>query len=103
MHFIFTHTDSLVPGVRLEDILIFVTGASAWGWSPVRKFIPFASSCANVLSLPPIQGENVLCFVWLSWVWLRLNFVHVSVSQSVVSHTYTPMICTLKLTAEPLV
>ena len=62
MHFIFTHTDSLVPGVRLEDILIFVTGASAvppLGLEPSLKIrfvgwecLPFASSCDNVLSLP---------------------------------------------------
>ena len=58
----FPFTDSLVPDVTVEDILIFVIGASAipplgFEPSPTIRFVewkclPFASSCDNVLNFP---------------------------------------------------
>ena len=60
--FNFPFTDSLVPDVTIEDILIFVTGASAipslvFEPNPTIRFVewkclPFASSCDNVLNFP---------------------------------------------------
>ena len=60
--FNFPFTDSLVPDVTIEDILIFVTGASAnpplgFELNPTIRFVewkclPFASSCDNVLKFP---------------------------------------------------
>ena len=59
---IINFTDSLVPDVTLEDILIFTTGASAippLGFDPSPKIcfvewecLPFASACANILNFP---------------------------------------------------
>jgi hypothetical protein len=62
MPFFCTFTDSLVPDVTLEDILIFTTGASAipplgFEPNPTINFVeweclPFASSCENIIHFP---------------------------------------------------
>ena len=62
MLFFFVHSDSIVPDVKMEDILIFIKGASAippLGLEPRPTFcfvawecLPFASSCDNIVQFP---------------------------------------------------
>ena len=112
---ILTTADSLVPYVTLEDILIFITGASAvppLGFEPSTtvcfvesECLPFASSCDNVhfyifsCRLQPFQGENELCFMRLSWVW-QFDFIKLLVHKTCIMdilRSCNPFFCTQSL------